>query len=36
MAALHALGLAEAVSLVRTQEVSPVAMVEDCLKRIDA
>jgi aspartyl-tRNA(Asn)/glutamyl-tRNA(Gln) amidotransferase subunit A len=36
MAALHTLGLAEAVSLVRTQEVSPVAMVEDCLKRIDA
>ncbi|MDH3602634.1 MAG: amidase, partial [Candidatus Tectomicrobia bacterium] len=36
MAALHTLGLAEAVSLVRQQEVSPVAMVEDCLKRIDA
>ncbi|MGQ4808133.1 putative amidase AmiD [Candidatus Entotheonellaceae bacterium PAL068K] len=35
MAALHTLGLAELVALVRQRDVSPVAIAEDCLKRID-
>lgn len=36
MAAIHTLGLAELVELVRQREVSPVTVLEDCLKRIDA
>ncbi len=36
MAALHTLGVAEGVALVRQGEVSPVAIAEDCLKRIEA
>jgi aspartyl-tRNA(Asn)/glutamyl-tRNA(Gln) amidotransferase subunit A len=36
MTALHTLGVAEAARLVRQREVSPVEVVEACLKRIDA
>jgi aspartyl-tRNA(Asn)/glutamyl-tRNA(Gln) amidotransferase subunit A len=36
MAPLHTLGVAEGVALVRQGEVSPVAIAEDCLKRIEA
>ena len=36
MAALHTLGVAEAVAAVRRKEVSPVALAEACLKRIEA
>ena len=36
MAALHTLGVAEGVALVRQGDVSPVAMAEACLKRIEA
>jgi aspartyl-tRNA(Asn)/glutamyl-tRNA(Gln) amidotransferase subunit A len=36
MAPLHTLGVAEGVALVRQGEVSPVAMAEACLKRIEA
>jgi aspartyl-tRNA(Asn)/glutamyl-tRNA(Gln) amidotransferase subunit A len=36
MTALHTLRVAEIAALVRQREVSPVAVVEDCLSRIDA
>jgi aspartyl-tRNA(Asn)/glutamyl-tRNA(Gln) amidotransferase subunit A len=36
MAPLHTLSVAEGVALVRRGEVSPVALAEDCLKRIEA
>lgn len=36
MADLHTLGVAELAALVRRRAVSPVEVVEDCLKRIDA
>src|SRR5262245_12998204 len=36
MAELRMLGVAEVVALVRRREVSPVEVVEDCLKRIEA
>ncbi len=36
MAALHTLGVAEGVAWVRQGDVSPVAIAEDCLQRIEA
>ena len=36
MSAFHTLGVADITALVRQREVSPVEIVEDCLKRIDA
>ncbi len=36
MAALHTLGVAEGVALTRQGEVSPVAIAEACLVRIEA
>ncbi len=35
MVALHTMGLAEVVRRVRQQEISPVAVVEDCLQQIE-
>jgi Asp-tRNA(Asn)/Glu-tRNA(Gln) amidotransferase A subunit family amidase len=36
MTELHSLGAARIAELVRQREVSPVAVVEDCLQRIEA